>query len=107
MRNVKCLRGKIGTLNEDKKFEYEIVMKTMNENEIYNLSNISNSFNLTNICDSVNDMIEYEYLKYNRDKIVSYKDFRDNKNEYLLEINPSEEEGNKNEIKTNKNNLPM
>ena len=105
LRNVKCLRGKIGSLNEDKKFEYEIVMKTMNENEMYNLSNISNSFNLTNICDSVNDMIEYEYLKYNRDKIVSYKDFRNNKNEYLLEINPSEEEGNKNEIKTNKNNL--
>ena len=57
MRNVKCLRGKIGILNDDKKFEYEIVMRTINDNEIYNLSNISNSFNLTNVCDSVNDMI--------------------------------------------------
>ena len=99
LRNVKCLRGKIGSLNDDKKFEYEIVMKTMNENEMYNLSNISNSFNLTNICDSVNEMIEYEYLKYNSDKFISYKDFLNKKNEYLKEINPIEEE-NKNEIST-------
>ena len=100
LRNVKCLRGKIGNLNDDKKYEYEIVMKTINENEIYNLSNISNSFNLTNICDSVNEMIEYEYLKYNNDKFISYKDFKNKKNEYLKEINPNEKE-NKNE-KTNK-----
>ena len=93
LREVKCLRGKIGSLNEDKKFEYEIVMKTMNENEIYNLANISNSFNLTNICDSVNEMIEYEYLKYNAtDKFISYKDYKNKKDEYLKEINPVEEE---------------
>ena len=102
LRNVKCLRGKIGSLSEDKKFEYEIVMKTMNENEMYNLSSISNSFNLTNICDSVNEMIEYEYLKYNSDKFISYKDFLNKKNEYLKEINPVEEENKEkgNEIST-------
>ena len=86
MRNVKCLRGKIGILNEDKKFEYEIVMRTINENEIYNLSNISNSFNLTNICDSVNEMIEYEYLKYNHNEIDSFGDYKNKLNEYLEEI---------------------
>ena len=101
LRNVKVLRGKIGSLNEDKKFEYEIVMKTINENEMYNLSNISNSFNLTNICDNVNEMIEYEYLKYNSDKFISYKDFVNKKNEYLKEINPVEEENKeKDEIST-------
>ena len=97
LRNVKCLRGKIGSLSEDKKFEYEIVMKTMNENEMYNLSNISNSFNLTNICDSINEMIEYEYLKYNSDKFIGYKDFLNKKNEYLKEINPIEEENKEKE----------
>ena len=103
LQTVKSLRGKIGSLNEDKKFEYEIVMKTMNENEIYNLSNISNSFNLTNICDSINEMIEYEYLKYNSDKFISYKDFKNKKNEYLQEINPNEEENKNNEINTKQN----
>ena len=86
MRNIKCLRGKIDILNEDKKFEYEIVMRTMNENEIYNLSNISNSFNLTNICDSVNEMIEYEYLKYNHNNFDTYLDYKNKMDEYLEEI---------------------
>jgi hypothetical protein len=78
MRGVKPLKGKIGILNEDKKFEYEIVMKTINENEIYNLSNISNSFNLTNVCDSVNEMFEYEYLKYNNKKFDKFSDYKKN-----------------------------
>ena len=76
----------MGILNEDKKFEYEIVMRTINENEIYNLSNISNSFNLTNICDSVNEMIEYEYLKYNHNEFDSFQDYKNKLNEYLEEI---------------------
>ena len=89
MRGVKPLNGKIGILNEDKKFEYEIVMKTINENEIYNLSNISNSFNLTNVCDSVNEMFEYEYLKYNNKKFDKFSDYKKKLNEYLEELNPS------------------
>jgi hypothetical protein len=45
-------------------------------------------------------MIEYEYLKYNsNDKFISYKDYRNKKNEYLQEINPVEEEKEK-EIST-------
>ena len=102
LRDVKCMRGKVGTLNEDKRFEYEIVMKTINENEIYNLSCISNSFNLTNMCDSVNEMIEYEYLKYNSDKFISYKDYKNKNNEYLKEINPNLFEEENKEINTNK-----
>ena len=101
MRNIKCLRGKIDVLNDDKKFEYEIVMKTMNENEIYNLSNISNSFNLTNVCDAVNDMIEYEYLKYNNIKFDKFYEYKKKLNEYLDEINPVKKE--ENEINTNSN----
>ena len=105
MRGIKCLRGKIGILNEDKKYEYEIVMKTINENEIYNLSNISNSFNLTNVSDSVIDMIEYEYLKYNNKNFDKLKDYKKKLNEYLEEINPvkneEEEKTGENEIKTN------
>ena len=86
MRNIKSLKGKIGILNDDKKFEYEIVMRTINENEIYNLSNISNSFNLTNVCDSVNEMIEYEYLKYNHENFDTFEEYQNKLNEYLEEI---------------------
>jgi len=100
MRNVKCLRGKIGILNDDKKFEYEIVMRTINDNEIYNLSNISNSFNLTNVCDSVNDMIEYEYLKYNHNNFDKFIDYKTKLNEYLEEI--KEVKDNNNDIIHNK-----
>ena len=104
MRNIKCLRGKIGILNDDKKFEYEIVMRTINDNEIYNLSNISNSFNLTNVCDSVNEMIEYEYLKYNHNNIDKFIDYKNKLNEYLEEIKEVKEvkENNNNEIIHNK-----
>ena len=105
MRNIKSLRGKIDILNDDKKFEYEIVMKTMNENEIYNLSNISNSFNLTNICDSVNEMIEYEYLKYNNIKFDKFSDYKKKLNEYLDEINPVIKEENEINTSTNKNEI--
>ena len=101
MRDIKYLKGKIGILNEDKKFEYEIVMKTINENEIYNLSNISNSFNLTNVCDSITDMIEYEYLKYNHDKFDTYIEYKSKLNEYLEEIKEAKENNN-NKIKGNK-----
>ena len=94
MRNVKCLRGKIGILNDDKKFEYEIVMRTINDNEIYNLSNISNSFNLTNVCDSVNEMIEYEYLKYNHNNFDKFIDYKTKLNEYLEEIKEVKENNN-------------
>jgi len=94
MRNVKCLRGKIGILNDDKKFEYEIVMRTINDNEIYNLSYISNSFNLTNVCDSVNDMIEYEYLKYNHNNFDKFIDYKTKLNEYLEEIKEVKENNN-------------
>lgn len=100
MRNIKCLRGKIGILNDDKKFEYEIVMRTINDNEIYNLSNISNSFNLTNVCDSVNEMIEYEYLKYNHNNFDKFIDYKNKLNEYLEEIKEVKE--NNNEIIHNK-----
>ena len=103
MRGVKPLKGKIGILNEDKKFEYEIVMKTINENEIYNLSNISNSFNLTNVCDSVNEMFEYEYLKYNNKKFDGFSDYKKKLNEYLEELNPSLIPKEENEINTSKN----
>jgi hypothetical protein len=103
MRGVKPLKGKIGILNEDKKFEYEIVMKTINENEIYNLSNISNSFNLTNVCDSVNEMFEYEYLKYNNKKFDKFSDYKKKLNEYLEELNPSLIPKEENEINTSKN----
>ena len=102
MRNVKCLRGKIGILNDDKKFEYEIVMRTINDNEIYNLSNISNSFNLTNVCDSVNEMIEYEYLKYNHNNFDKFIDYKNKLNEYLEEIKEVKENNNNNEIIHNK-----
>ena len=101
MRGIKCLRGKIEILNDDKKFEYEIVIRTINDNEIYNLSNISNSFNLTNVCDSVNEMLEYEYLKYNNIKFDKYSDYKKKLNEYLDEINPGKKE--ENEINTNIN----
>jgi hypothetical protein len=94
MRNVKCLRGKIGILNDDKKFEYEIVMRTINDNEIYNLSYISNSFNLTNVCDSVNDMIEYEYLKFNHNNFDKFIDYKTKLNEYLEEIKEVKENNN-------------
>ena len=100
MRNIKCLRGKIGILNDDKKFEYEIVMRTINDNEIYNLSNISNSFNLTNVCDSVNEMIEYEYLKYNHNNFDKFIDYKNKLNDYLEEIKEVKE--NNNEIIHNK-----
>ena len=103
LRNVKCLRGKIGTLNKDKRFEYEIAMKTMNENEMYNLQNISNSFNLTSIFDSIAEMTEYEYLKYSTEKFISFKDYKNKQNEYLNEINPTEEESNEINTNTNKN----
>ena len=96
MRNIKCLRGKIGILNDDKKFEYEIVMRTINDNEIYNLSNISNSFNLTNVCDSVNEMIEYEYLKYNHNNFDKFIDYKNKLNEYLEEIKEVKENNNNN-----------
>ena len=102
MRNVKCLRGKIGILNDDKKFEYEIVMRTINDNEIYNLSNISNSFNLTNVCDSVNEMIEYEYLKYNHNNFDKFIDYKNKLNEYLEEIKEVKENNKNNEIIHNK-----
>ena len=102
MRNIKCLRGKIGILNDDKKFEYEIVMRTINDNEIYNLSNISNSFNLTNVCDSVNEMIEYEYLKYNHNNFDKFIDYKNKLNEYLEEIKEVKENNNNNEIIHNK-----
>ena len=102
MRNIKCLRGKIGILNDDKKFEYEIVMRTINDNEIYNLSNISNSFNLTNVCDSVNEMIEYEYLKYNHNNFDKFIDYKNKLNEYLEEIKEVKENNNNNEIIQNK-----
>ena len=103
MRNIKCLRGKIGILNDDKKFEYEIVMRTINDNEIYNLSNISNSFNLTNVCDSVNEMIEYEYLKYNHNNFDKFMDYKNKLNEYLEEIKEVKEvKENNNEIIHNK-----
>ena len=91
MRDINYLKKKIETLNEEKKFEYEIVMRTINDNEIYNLSNISNSFNLTNICDAINEMIEYEYLKYNNKIIDSYNQYKKKLNECLDEIRTKEE----------------
>ena len=106
LRGVGTLRGKIGILNEDKKFEYEIVMKTIYDNERYNLSYISNSFNLTNICDSVNEMIEYEYLKFCNEKFESYDKYKNKLKDCLDEINPENSEentDNKNEINTNSN----
>ena len=91
LRDNNNTNEKIKSLNEDKKFEYEIVMKTMNENEFYNLSNISNSYNLTNICDQINEMVDYEYLKYSHERFITYKDYKTKKEDFL---NDNEKEKN-------------
>ena len=103
LRGVSALRSKIGILSEDKKFEYEIVMKTIYDNERYNLSYISNSFNLTNVCDNINEMIEYEYLKFSNDKFGSYSNYKKELKNCLDEINPENKGENENEINTKEN----
>ena len=92
LRDNQKMRGKVGVISKEKYFEYEIVIKTMSENEYENLNYISNSFNLTNINDVLNEMYEYEYLKFNQgNKFYSFSDYKKMKIEAMEEIENEEE----------------
>ena len=104
MRNNQLMRGKVTSMSKEKLFEYEIVINTFHENEYEDLSYISNSFNLTNISDIINEMFEYEFLKFNNEnKNITYNDYRKIKNEISEEIqslNSKDNSQNKNENKS-------
>ncbi len=101
LRSVNCLNNKVVSINEDKRYEYEMVINTIYQNEVYNLNYISNSFNLTNISDTINnEMLDYEYLKYNHEnKFLSFKEYKTKKEEFIEELNQENQKNKENNIK--------
>lgn len=99
MQNCPFMKGKVGILSQEKVFEYEIVIKTFNDNEYENLNYISNTYNLTNIGDILNEMGDYEYLKYNNYNFISYNEYKKLKNEAIDEIQEINENNTKDDLK--------
>jgi hypothetical protein len=64
------------SLEEMKEGEYDLAIRTINENENEMLNYMSNTFNLTNIADSMNDMVETEYLSLLKGTNLKLDDYR-------------------------------
>jgi hypothetical protein len=62
-------------LDELKEGEYDLALRTIMENENEHLNYMSNTFNLTNVTDSMNDMIETEYLSLLRGANLKLDDY--------------------------------
>ena len=103
LKENKKMKGKVSMMTKEKLYEYEIVIKTMNENEYEHLNHISNSYNLTNINDVLNEMLEYEYLKFtnnNKDgKFFSFSEYKSIKIDAFEEITAQSENPIKNKKK--------
>jgi hypothetical protein len=70
--NYSCFKS----IDERKEGEYELAITTIMENENDHLNYMSNTFNLTNITDSMNDMIETEYLSLLKGTNLNLEDYR-------------------------------
>jgi len=59
----KRYKGIFKNLSVKKQEEYDIAIKTLDENKYFNLNYISNTFSYANILDSFNELLEYENFK--------------------------------------------
>ncbi len=84
---INFLRKRFNTkfkyLTSEKYEEYEIAIKTIDENKYFNLNYISNTFNFANILDSFNELLEYEnyktkFYEFDSDENLSFNKYKSN-----------------------------